>query len=139
MFQMKNGGVMLRFLAYILPVFVLLLSACSAVSSSINVSGKDSGKTVKMKKGDILQISGLEGNPTTGYTWEPESKDLKMLKYGGEPVYKATSEAVGAAGTFTLSFTAVSSGQETLKLVYHRPWESGVKPLATYEVTVIVE
>ena len=99
----------------------------------------DAGKAITLTTGQILEVT-LEGNPSTGYTWELEKADLKALRLEGEPQFTAANKnVVGGSGTLTLRFTAVAAGQEALKLVYHRSWEVGVDPLKTYAVTIVVK
>ncbi|MDR3572448.1 MAG: protease inhibitor I42 family protein [Anaerolineaceae bacterium] len=38
-----------------------------------------------------------------------------------------------------LNFTAASAGQQTLTLVYRRPWEKNAAPASTYTVNVVVK
>jgi predicted secreted protein len=67
---------------------------------------------------------------------EPEGAILRQV---GEPEFNADSEMLGAPGTLTLRFEAVEAGQMDLRLVYHRPWETGVEPLETFTVQVTVK
>jgi inhibitor of cysteine peptidase len=85
----------------------------------------------------MLVIS-LEGNPTTGYMWDVAELDDQVLRQIGETEFKPESDAIGAGGVQTLRFETVNSGQTTLKLVYHRPWEEGVEPLETFTIQVVV-
>jgi inhibitor of cysteine peptidase len=86
-----------------------------------------------------MLVIALEGNPTTGYTWEtaPDSSDVVALQ--GEPQFKADTSALGSGGTMTLQFKAVKQGTAPLKLIYHRTFEPGVAPLQSFDVTVVVE
>jgi inhibitor of cysteine peptidase len=104
----------------------------------LTLSEEDSGSTVEMQVGDTMEVV-LEGNPTTGFTWETEAVDAAILNQLGEPEFESDSELVGSGGTFTFRFEAVASGQTVLTLVYHRPWETAVPPASTFEVTVIVQ
>jgi predicted secreted protein len=122
---------------------MLSLYACSAKAAaqpgSVILTEKDAGKTIEITNGDTFAIE-LEGNPSTGYNWEPESQELKHLKLVGEIEAKPASlDKMGAPQTIVLHFQAVSAGSETLMLVYHRSWEKGIDPLQTYEVTIVVK
>ncbi len=122
---------------------VVLLSACSAQASAQtgprHLTQKDAGKTVSLQAGDNLVIE-LEGNPSTGYSWETASQNLKTLKQAGEPEIKAADQKlIGAPQMILLHFTATNAGQETLKLVYHRSWEKNTEPAKTFEVNIIVK
>jgi inhibitor of cysteine peptidase len=124
-------------------VLFFMLSACAASAAAqadaVHLTTADAGKTVVLKPGDSLDIT-LEGNPSTGYTWETTSQDLKTLKQNGEiEALPAKDTKMGASQMLVLHFSAVSAGQETLKLVYHRPWEKGVEPASTFEINITVQ
>ena len=125
---------------YILALALLMLvpAACSQAADPVNISESDAGKTIELKKGDTLVVS-LEGNITTGFNWEMAAPGPANLKQIGEPEVTPTSGLVGASGTIVLKFSAVQTGQATLKLIYHRAWEKEVPPEKTYEVTVVVK
>lgn len=132
---------MLRVRVGFLVLFALILIAAGCASNgkeTKTIGASDAGKTIGLTAGDTLEVT-LEGNPTTGYTWEVASVDTSVLKQVGEPAFTPVSTLVGASGQVTLRFEAVGSGKTTLQLIYHRSWETGVAPLHTYEVTVQVE
>ena len=130
-------------LLVVVSLFVLVLPACGPTDGGgapkeVKLTEKEAGESVEVAKGGTLEIT-LEGNPTTGYTWEVESVDDKVLKQESEPDFKADSEAVGAGGMMTLKFNAEGAGKTDLKLVYHRPWEEDEPPAETFEVSVTVK
>ena len=123
-------------------IFVLLVSCgillgCSP-RQTISIGADDNGKIVEMNAGDTLKIS-LAGNPTTGYNWYVGSMDSAILSQIGDPSFKASSDAMGAGGVVTLTFQATIAGQTSLLLEYKRAWETGVTPLQTYSVMVVVK
>ena len=128
----------------VLSMLVLVLPACGPMTDGgsapkeVKLTKDDAGKSVEVAKGGTLEIS-LEGNPTTGYTWEVESVDDKVLKQEGEPETKPDSDAMGAGGMMTLKFKAEGAGKTDLKLVYHQPWEGGEDSGETFEVSVTVK
>ena len=129
-------------LAVVLLV-ALALPACGPMNAGgapkdVKLTEKEAGKSVEVANGGTLEIT-LEGNPTTGYTWEVDAVDEKILKLEGEPDFDAASDAVGAGGMMTLKFNAESAGETDLKLVYHRPWEEDEAPAETFEVSVTVK
>lgn len=130
---------MIRNLSITILLLIFLLTACNSnLARVVTVSEKDAGKTIELKTGQTLVVS-LEGNPSTGYTWETENKDLKTLELTGLPEFKAAKSGVaGSPGIITRRFQVVAAGQEPLKLVYHRSWETGVEPAKTFELTVLV-
>lgn len=126
----------------LVALLTLLLALTVATGCSpqqeVKASIDDDGREMQLKKGQTLVVT-LEGNPTTGYSWEAaEPLDEQVLRQAGEPEFKAESDLVGAGGVQILRFEAVNAGQTTLKLVYHRPWEKDVEPLETYSLQVVV-
>ena len=123
----------------IIVMFGLLLTALSAcgASNEVKLDAGDAGSQVELKAGQTLVIS-LEGNPTTGYTWEVAELDEQVLRQIGQAEFKPESDAIGAGGVQTLRFETVNSGQTTLKLVYRRPREEDVEPAETFSVHVVV-
>jgi len=103
----------------------------------IRVSEKDSGRTVGMKTGDVLEVT-LPANPTTGYVWAVAEcgENLKQLS---EPEFESASPGLpGAGGKETFRFQALQPAKTVLKLAYRRPWEKNARPAATFEITVRV-
>jgi inhibitor of cysteine peptidase len=127
------------FKRFLLAGLLLVLAACSSAGGNpLMLTEKNDGQNVQMSNGQQLVVT-LEGNPTTGYTWEVDTIDQAILKQIGEPEFKASSGALGAGGLMTLQFQAVSQGETPLRLVYHRPWEQGIAPEKTFEVNVVVK
>lgn len=120
-----------------LAAMVILITGCS--SGQTQLTAADNGKTVEVRAGNQITIV-LEGNPSTGYTWEAKDLDASMFQQVGETEFKSGNPGlVGAGGTLTLTFKALKSGSATLTLVYHRPWETGVEPQNIFVVTVTVK
>lgn len=116
---------------------LLVLAACGPAGTTLTAS--DNGGQIKVKTGDLIVIQ-LEGNPSTGYTWEAQNLDVAMFEMLGEPEFKSDNpDLVGSGGTLTLTFKTLKAGTATLNLVYHRPWEADVEPLDTFSITVTIE
>ena len=122
----------------LLSVFILLASCGSPAASVTRLTAKDAGSTVNIKVGNTLEIA-LEGNPTTGYTWEIAPDGGALLSQQGEAEFKSASSALGSGGIVTLRFKAIQPGNMKLKLIYHRTFEPGVAPLQSYEIGLVVE
>ena len=122
-----------------LLVALTLATACSPQQQEVKATIADDGREKQLQKGQTLVVT-LEGNPTTGYSWEAaDPLDEQVLRQVGEAEFKQESEALGAGGVQILRFEAVNAGKFTLKLVYHRPWEKDVEPLETYSIEVVVQ
>ena len=65
----------------------------------------------------------LEGNPTTGYSWQVTAIDPAVLAPAGEPDYESSSDADGAGGIYTFRFDAVGPGETEVVLQYFPSWE----------------
>jgi len=110
----------------------------SVPQPAVTLSEEDAGSTVELRVGDTMEVV-LDGNPTTGFSWETVAVDASVLKQLGEPGFEPYTNLIGSGGKFTFRFEAVASGQTLLRLVYHRPWETEVPPEETFEVTVVVQ
>jgi inhibitor of cysteine peptidase len=104
----------------------------------VNLTEEENGEDVALTVNDTLQIQ-LDGNPTTGFIWEPENLDISFLEEIGAPVFVSRSNLMGASGQFTLTFKALRSGTVNLRLIYHRPFEKNVPPQQVFEVTVNIQ
>jgi inhibitor of cysteine peptidase len=137
-YQFGFGGKMRRYIPILglIIMTALVLTACSG--KTIKINADDNGGTVEMKKGETLILS-INGNPTTGYTWEVESVDQNVLQSAGKPDYKSDSMLVGSGGTYKFKFTAASAGVTPLKLKYWRTFEPDNPPVETFEVKIVVK
>jgi len=119
-----------------------LLAACGAEptppASTQPLTEADSGRTIELPVGGRIAVA-LEGNPTTGFRWEVGSGDPSVVRLSGEPEFRSSSDALGAAGRFVFRFEAVASGRTSLKLVYRRPFEKDAPPARTFVATVTVK
>ena len=139
-----------------IPIFslgvVLLLTACSASKPTptqqplthkpILLTMQENGSTVSLQTGEQFSLQ-LEGNITTGYTWEVAEIDSAFLEQVGEMEYlqkstPAEKELTGAPGEFLFTFRALKPGKTTLRLIYHRSFEEGVAPLEAFAVTLVI-
>jgi inhibitor of cysteine peptidase len=132
-----------------LAALIILAAGCGSHAGSgpvqvsppeqVNLTASDNGQKITLFAGQELIIQ-LPGNPSTGYTWEAKDLDASMFQQVGEPVFAASNpNLVGSSGTLTLSFRVLKTGPAALTLVYHRSWETGVAPLQTFSITVVVK
>jgi inhibitor of cysteine peptidase len=141
----NRAGVGAIIVVLILAFAASVTTGCSSAKASsgpLKLTDADSGKDFTVKVGDQIQVI-LPGNMTTGYSWSAalSDKDAALLVQDGEPVYAPDATdgpVVGAGGTFTFDFKAVTAGRATLKLVYERSWESGAAA-QTFEVQITIK
>ncbi len=123
---------------FALLVTLTVATGCSPQQQEVKASIGDDGREMQLKKGQPLVVT-LEGNPTTGYSWEvAEPLDEQVLRQAGEPEFKPESDLAGAGGVQILRFEAVNAGQTALNLAYRRSWEKDVEPLNTFSIQVVV-
>jgi len=101
------------------------------------VTSADDGKQLNAGVGEEIVVT-LDGNPTTGYTWDAKDLDASMIQQIGSTEFKSGNPGLVAAGG-TLTFKTLKPGTTSLTLIYHRPWETDVKPLQSFTTTIIVK
>jgi inhibitor of cysteine peptidase len=90
---------------------------------------KCDGKTV---------IISLDGNPTTGHTWQYHVNQDDIIKEESKQ-YKQDNDSIGldgAGGTYTWIFSALKEGTAEITFEYLRPWEKQLIKTKTYICTV---
>jgi inhibitor of cysteine peptidase len=106
----------------------------------VDVTEADNDGQIEVELGKLLVVT-LESNPSTGYQWElVENNDSVLMQFGQsefKPSENTNPRTVGAGGWEIFRFKAVSAGQTTLELVYHRSWED-TEPLKTFAIQVTV-
>jgi inhibitor of cysteine peptidase len=136
---MKQNTLIRWFVILSIALFVLVgCSSARAGEKTVTLTDADAGKTIELQNGNLLVVT-LDGNITTGFTWEMVPQTSAVLKQLGEPVVTPESSALGAGGKISLKFQAVKTGQASLTLIYHRSFEKDVPPEKTFEVTILVK
>jgi inhibitor of cysteine peptidase len=128
---------MLKRAVTLLVIAVMVGGSCPASKGAVTYTNADSGKTIQLKRGSCISIV-LEGNPTTGYTWELGSKLPPIIKQIKKPEYRSNSKMIGAGGRYTFQFKAIKPGKGIIKLVYHRSWEKNIPPARTFVLNITV-
>jgi len=128
-----------------LAVAIILSSGCApkqyqvSPPEQVNLVAADNGQNIRLFAGQELIIQ-LDGNPTTGYTWETRDLDTKMFMQVGEVQFTSSDpKLVGSGGIQTLTLKVLNKDNSTLTLIYHRPWEKDVQPAKTFSVTATVK
>ena len=109
-------------------------------AETVEVNEDNNKGQVELEQGQILVVT-LESNPSTGYRWEVVDNNESILKQFGQAEFKPSETSdppmVGVGGWEIFRFKAISAGQMTLELVYHRSWEDA-EPLKTFSIQVTV-
>jgi inhibitor of cysteine peptidase len=128
---------MLQKRVFFIALILVLLAACGPKGVRVNISANNQSLDVKVGQPLVIE---LDGNPTTGYTWEAKDLDTGMFQQVGKVEFKSANPGlVGSGGTQTLTFKALQAGSGKLELVYHRPWEPDIAPTKTFTITVNVK
>lgn len=121
----------LRLLVLIAVVF--FTSSCAGPFTD-----EDNGKTVNLSIDDPFEIE-LEGNASTGFTWQIMPYDSTVIKQVGEPEFKSNDEGrIGSGGIITFKFQTIADGQTELLLVYRRRWEEHKPPTKMFKMKIVV-
>ncbi len=111
-------------------------SVCGISLSVYRLVGEeDDGDHVPLGVGEKLMVA-LPGNPTTGYEWEVDEEARFLARVDGV-AYRASSDLVGAGGTFYFRYSAEESGEGRLAFGYRRSWEA-LPAEKSFAITVTV-
>jgi predicted secreted protein len=99
------------------------------------LNASDNNTTINATAGEFLVVT-LEGNPTTGYTWEVEELNEQVLQQVGDIVAVPEADRPGAGGVEIATFEVVGPGNATIKMVNHEPWLTDVEPVDTFTLDV---
>ena len=150
---MKNKMVLA--VSVFLMISAILIAGCTSTTEDKNadepmpaeevtLTMQDKDATLTIKSGEVFHII-LEGNITTGYTWEVGELEEALLQQQGEVEYRQSESSTdstaeeplaGAPGEFSFSFKALRAGDTELRLIYHRTFEPDVAPLDEFSITV---
>lgn len=122
----------------VLAVAALLLGLWPRGANGVHrLEAGDDGAVIEAKVGERISLE-LEGNPTTGYTWQVTAFDPAVAAPAGEPDYESSSDADGAGGTFTFHFDVVGAGETEVVLQYFPSWEEPTDTAGRFAFTVRV-
>jgi inhibitor of cysteine peptidase len=113
------------------------VTAQTATQATVELGELGQSASVQLRAGDTLRVV-LAANPSTGYSWQANQNDARVLAVNDIENQRAQITRIGAMRSQTLAFTAKAPGQDALTLNYARPWEKNAKPARTYAVNVRV-
>ncbi|WP_460427191.1 protease inhibitor I42 family protein [Azotobacter armeniacus] len=127
-------------LPYLLPIGLVWLTGCAHSGSATVTLEEDDDCPLQLESHQQLVLT-LPSNPSTGYRWQVRESASRVLRSLGPEVYSSAEQpaVVGSAGQSTWRFQAVQAGQDSLLLVYRRPWETGVEPEKVFDCAITVE
>ena len=92
-----------------------------------------SSDNVAVSVGEEFEIR-LQGNPSAGYVWEPDSLPEGIELTGSESVPPGPESQPGDPGTQVFRFRSREPGEKRVEFVLGRSWESEV--VDRHQVTV---
>ena len=81
----------------------------------------------------------LDGNPTTGYTWQYKAEKPEIVKITEEIVSENKDGMVGTPSKFKYKIEGVKIGSTQILFTYQRSWEKDVAPAQTDTLKINVE
>lgn len=81
----------------------------------------------------------LDGNPTTGYTWQYKAENPEIVKISEEIVSENKNGMVGTPSKFKYKIEGVKRGSTQILFTYQRSWEKDVAPAQTDTLNINVE
>lgn len=117
------------------------------ISASIEVSCDDFTDSATVTRqltigvGETFRVA-LCSNASTGFSWTENaviSDNAAVSQVRHEYDEPNSGSAVGTAGRELWTFNALRAGTTTITVEYARPWEEGVPPERTFELTVTIE
>ena len=126
----------------VLAIAAIAGVACTAAADNsgpkvFNVT--ESGQQITLSPGDSLVVT-LDSNATTGFSWSIAGiSDEDVIDDVSNEYQASDSGLMGAGGQEIWTFEAAEKGTSTIEMQYIRPWEPGVEPAGTFNVTVVVE
>jgi len=126
-------------ISLVTAILILFFNGCSTTGKVL--TEKNNGDSLNLKINDTVEIR-LESNPTTGYGWFLSDKADSTIVSVNDPEFiesKKDKELVGAGGYEIFTIKTISKGKTSIILNYERPWEEGVEPIETFEITISVD
>ena len=108
--------------------------------TTISTTAADSGKQITLNAGDSLIVTLDSNTGSTGFSWTNASiSNASVIKEMSRTFKEPDSKLMGASGQDIWTFKTLEKGISTISMNYSKPWETGVEPAATFNVTIVVK
>jgi inhibitor of cysteine peptidase len=112
--------------------------SCDQLAAAADASGRSFvARPVAARIGSDIVVT-LCSNASTGFAWETPVYDRAALRLVRVESTPPGTGLVGAAGTQTWTFRALTPGSHRVLFTYSRPWAGGEKGLWRFALTTIV-
>ena len=106
-----------------------------AGARTLDVGVGDDGRRLSARMGDTIEVR-LRENLSTGYRWEVDRLDEKLLRLVEKTGHGPREPLPGAAGVAIFRFAVVGTGSGAFSLKYWRPWEGEPSIVQRLAVTI---
>jgi len=117
----------------------MLQVTVSALVASVLFCGCAQQSASKEATGSKVATIQMEGNPTTGYTWQKNIEPEDVVKISEKAESMGKPGMVGAPSMFTYEFEGLKEGEATVTFSYARSWEKDVPPIKTRTFRVKID
>ena len=107
----------------------------AAAQGTLNLTEQDNGGQISARAGEEV-ILRLPENLTTGFRWEVEAANPRILELASATHESSRSAALGASGQALFRFRVIGAGSGKLSLKYWRQWEGDASIVKRFVVTV---
>ncbi len=118
--EIHDGSILLYFNQYQIAPYAYGMPAVE-----IAYDGSEDGVAIDLSEANLDKLEfELDGNPTTGYTWQAKASDPDKAEITDEYIEdKVGEDIVGAGGKYKFTVTPKACGNLTVECVYSRSFE----------------
>ena len=98
----------------------------------------DTGKEVRLKTGDIIEIE-LSGPGATGYSWYLDELPAGITVVSQTTQADREKGRVGGPVSYIFRLRADKPGTSEIRALYYRPWEGKEKTIDRFSITLLTE
>jgi predicted secreted protein len=129
---------LLGFTWVLLTGFMLSPSTLVAAEAAITLTKAQSGQTIALKVGDIVQIE-LTTSGGTGYSWMVTTPSAPCLKLMSQATRAVGETRPGSPVMQVWRFQAQQAGETEINLAYYRPWEGVGKAADHFRIKIRIQ
>ncbi len=122
----------------LLTCLMLSPSTLVAAEAAITVTQAQSGQTMALQVGDIVQIE-LPTRGGTGYSWQVNTPGAPYLKLMSQTTRAVGETRPGSPVMQVWRFQAEAAGETEISLAYYRPWEGVGKAADHFRINIRIQ
>jgi predicted secreted protein len=122
----------------LLACLMLSPSTLGAAGAAITVTKAQTGQTIALKVGGIVQIE-LPTRGGTGYSWQVKNPGAPHLKLISQTTRAVGETRPGSPMMQVWRFQAEQPGETEINLAYYRPWEGVGKATDHFRIIIRIK